>query len=173
MINHRWCSKRSNVLVGLEKVPPYAVILALDTKAIREFTGKQVFIGKQWHSETNKQTNKFVKMYVVCKMIQRRIFLWFIVELLHTSFTRKPQIPLEFILLRTYFDYIFNVFHFYICVPSFLFLFCRGLLFFFHCEVFHSIKTYFIMFFLFPFLYNSLLWFILFPDFLRQRSRHG
>lgn len=98
-------------------------------------------------------------MYVVCKMIQRRIFLWFIVELLHTSFTRKAQIPLEFILFRTYFDYIFNfqsssifnVFHFYICVPSFLFLFCRGLLFFFfHCEVFHSIKTYFIMFF-FPF----------------------
>lgn len=55
MVNQQWFSKRGNVLVWLEKVPCHTVILAVDTKNIREFTGKQVFTGKHWHSETNKQ----------------------------------------------------------------------------------------------------------------------
>lgn len=146
-------------------MPLHTVILTVDTKAIREFTGQQVFIGKQWHSETNKQIYENVDCFqnyseenlssVHCGITSYKLY-------------QKSIDSLEFILFRLHLQFLPLL---YLC--SIISGFCRRLFLF--TEVFHSINTYFIMFFLFLLLYNSLLWFwfILFPDFLRQRSLHG
>lgn len=62
-------------------------------------------------------------MYLIGKIFQRRTCVWFSVELLHTSFTRKASIASEFLLFSIFSDSRFNVFWFYMNVQSFPFLY--------------------------------------------------
>lgn len=104
-------------------------------------------------------------MYVVCKMIQKRIFL-----LVHCGITSyklyqksnrflwnlfSSGLALITYSMSSIFILVFHHFCLYSAEDC--------LFFFFHCDVFHSIKTYFIMLFLFPLLYNSLLWVLIYP----------
>lgn len=97
-----------------------------------------------------KQQQQIIKTYLVGKMFQRRTFLWFSVELLHTALPEKHRFLLNLFCsalalisasMSSTFAFMFNHFPFYTAErPSF-----------FHYEVFHSIKTYFTVFFFSPY----------------------